>query len=108
MAANDRFRLMERFAGAADNRLPKELKFPNVEIGEFMALSMGMLDLGTRVLTDPKASVGWKVLALAEAMGLARMLDALNTLPKPLIGKGNGQSWLNILLSGGVLGSISV
>jgi hypothetical protein len=66
MAANDRFRLMERFAGAADNRLPKELKFPNVEIGEFMALSMGMLDLGTRVLTDPKASVGWKVLALAE------------------------------------------
>ena len=39
---------------------------------------------------------------IAEAMGLARMLDALNTLPKPLIGKVNGQAF------GGGMGMMSV
>lgn len=39
---------------------------------------------------------------IEEAMGLARMLDALNTLPKPLIGKVNGQAF------GGGMGMMSV
>ena len=35
-------------------------------VGQFMALNMGILDLGSDVLTSPTAGAGWKVLAFLE------------------------------------------
>ena len=42
--------------------MPKFLAFPTVEIIAFMALSMGMLDVGAEVLTDSKAALGWRTI----------------------------------------------
>ena len=42
--------------------MPKFLAFPTVEVIAFMALSMGMLDVGAEVLTDHKAALGWRAI----------------------------------------------
>jgi len=73
IALNDHFQIMKTVGFDEENRVPKPFKFPNVEISEFMALNMGMLDLGSDVIVDKSSSVGWKVLAAFE-LGLSLYL----------------------------------
>ena len=63
---NSTFQIMKTCRGDETNALPRELKFPNLEVSQFMALNMGLLDLSSKVLTDQKSSLGWKVIAGVE------------------------------------------
>ena len=46
--------------------IPKFMKYPQVEIKAFMVMNMGMLDIGSDVLVDTSAAIGWRVIGFLE------------------------------------------